>query len=190
MTTYAFVQDGQIIEHSVSAQMLGARGVSPLEWVKCVTADKPQLQPWQAHTQDVALDGDQVTVTYGVRDLTFNEVIEILIEMRERNNAGEFVDVSEYADKFKICQRAARMELRPYLDAYAVKLGYGSFDAQCSYRTSSIAEYKKSGDDACRLKSDLYEAMDRLMAKVYEDRAYFPQSFQSFYNDCVKLMEQ
>lgn len=190
MTTYAFVQDGQVIEHSVSQQMLNARGISPLEWVKCTTLDKPEVQRWQTPTQVVTFDGEQVTVSYTARELTFSEIIEILIEMRERNNAGEFVDVSEYADKFKICQRMARMELRPYLDMYARQQGYGNFDAMCSYRTSSVAQYKQNGDDACRLKSDLYEAMDRMLAKVYEDKTYFPKSFQSFYDDCVKLMEQ
>ena len=184
MIRYAYIRSGQVVEHSITAEMVKARGVNISVLVRYDEPEKPPVNDWQYLEIDVATDGKNIEFRWIVRNFDFDQVAELFNNIVAVKNQGEDVDRAELNRLILRLQLVFRTKLVEYLDMYANAEGYATADNLLSYVGSGVSHFADAAKKLMGIRDTIYLGFDRLCADIYKGKHPPVSTFEQAYR-CI-----
>ena len=184
MIRYAYIRSGRVVEHSITAEMVKARGVNINVLVEYDEPEKPTVNDWQYLEIDVSTDGEGVEFRWVVRNYDFDQVVGLFNNIVTVKNQGDDIDWSELNRLTLRLQLVFRTKLVEYLDMSANSEGYGTADNLLSYIGSGVPHFANAAKKLMGIRDAIYLGFDRLCADIYRGKHPQVSTFEQAYR-CV-----
>lgn len=177
MTTYARVQNGEIMEYPVTEENIANRGL-PMSWfLPCEVDKRPDPDETVMVVEVYTVQEDKVLVKYVATPIDPQLVLDNLFDYVTRPRNRPYMGRVPSSTAFATVVNWFEKETQKRLDKFAMERGYTNIFTLTTYATSRVATRKEEGQRGVDLRDQTWDAFYSFLEKLNTGEVEYPSTY-------------